>query len=76
MHLFSSGKIQVFIQVGGYLPFGAWGGGVVLAGLGELREGRRGDTPPLPPISEQLSLLTCSTWSGCYVGSKPSQNEP
>lgn len=23
MHIFTSGKIQVFIQVGGYLPFGA-----------------------------------------------------
>lgn len=58
MHIFSSGKIQVFIQVGGYL----------LVGVGRVKGdgGRRwwegvGGSLLSPPISGQLSLLTCST---------------
>lgn len=57
MHIFSSGKIQVFIQVGGYLPLGA----------GRVKGDKKGEGggggPSYPrPISGQLSQLTCSTW--------------
>lgn len=43
MHMFSSGKIQVFIQVGGYLPFGAGGG---VGRVGGFEGGKEGGHPP------------------------------
>lgn len=66
MHIFSSGKIQVFIQVGGYLPFGV--GGV------EGREGGGGGTPlsnspssptDQPPV-EPVNLFS-RVWSLCCL---------
>lgn len=47
MHIFSSGKIQVFIQVGGYLPFGARGVRGV-GRVGGVEGGKEGGHPPSP----------------------------